>query len=196
MKKNLKEKIVCYFLEYRSGQEFVEWWNQTIKNNEMDMPKISYCVSDTSGVANYSCDGYSSEHPLDIVDLDKFIDKIISLKITTSDEEVDRLLHEYYVGIYSIFEFLETIPEDTFIMLWNDYQKEINGENYLYRMNQFVDAVYKKRYILRELAKHLKGFNSEDNYFIVENGDFKSSNKIDMLIDVDDLINYYDNQKD
>lgn len=202
------EEIYLVLTEDLNSGEYIQLVNDLRKNSEFNIPEIhgmddiekfKYCKKseyfDENAayfIVNESNEKVSSNYPDDLVDPDIIADFLLRFHdIKTKYEKIDILVEDYWKNIKAVLEFLSKIPEDTFIMLWNNYQKEINGENYLYRMNQFVDAVYKNKYTLHELAKHLKGFNSEDNCFIVENGDFKSSKHLEFLINVVELANYY-----
>lgn len=99
-------------------------------------------------------------------------------------------MEDYWKNIKAVLEFLSRIPETALLALWNEYQKEIGEEERIYEMSKF-DELADRKYSPSDLLKHTKEFNPDDPYFIITDGNFKSSKHLEFLINVVELANYY-----
>lgn len=85
--------------------------------------------------------------------------------------------------------FLEKLPNYFLLEIWNEYQSDLFPKSdYVYEMRYFENVV---EHETDDVIKSMRGFNYNDNYFIVKDGTFTSSNFVKDLISIEELIEYY-----
>lgn len=91
--------------------------------------------------------------------------------------------------VHVIKNFLEKLPNYSLQEIWNEYQSDLFPKH---------DCVYEMRYFesvaeheTDDVIKSMRGFNYNDEYFIVKDGTFTSSNYVKDLISIEELIEHY-----
>lgn len=209
MKRKEVIEEICFILDDLSSGEYIQLIDD-LKKHEVDkikIPKIHGMMDDNKKFKNKKEDGFdemafyfiindsnkkeSSDYPQDLVDPETIADFLLNFHgVKTGYEKIDILVEEYWEKIKVILEFLKEIPETALLALWNEYQKEIGEEERIYEMSKF-DELADRKYSPSDLLKHTKEFDSNDKYFVVEDGNFKSSEHLSFLINVPELANYY-----
>ena len=203
------EEIYLILTEDLNSGEYIQLVDDLRKNkiNEFkapeihgmdDIEKFKYCKKseyfDENAayfIVNESNEKVSSNYPDDLVDPDIIADFLLRFHdIKTKYEKIDILVEDYWKNIKAVLEFLSRIPETALLALWNEYQKEIGEEERIYEMSKF-DELADRKYSPSDLLKHTKEFNPDDPYFIITDGNFKSSKHLEFLINVVELANYY-----
>ena len=91
--------------------------------------------------------------------------------------------------IHIIKSFLEKLPNYSLLEIWNEYQSDLFPKhNYVYEMRYFENVV---EHETNDVIKSMRGFNYNDDYFIIKDGTFTSSNFVKELISIEELIEYY-----
>ena len=205
-KRNYVNKI-CVELEHgMEAFEYVRLCNWIREAYFLDIPEIhemgeirnmqnkcsaKFIKSDRFFVINNDNEIESEYYPDEFIDFRIIANFILENKVETDFKNIDSLIETYHKECEIIATFLEKIPKETLLEFWNDYQKEIGEEKYVYKKEKF-NEIADRKYNPIELIKHIKEFNPEDDYFFVDDGEFKSSSDICTLILFDELIDFYE----
>lgn len=203
------EEIYLVLTEDLNSGEYIQLVDDLRKNkiNEFKVPEIhgmndiekfKYCKKseyfDENAayfIINESNEKVSSNYPDDLVDPDIIADFLLRFHdIKTKYEKIDILVEDYWKNIKAVLEFLSKIPETALSALWNEYQKETGEDNFVYKIDKF-NEIADGKYSPSNLLKHTKEFNLNDLYFVITDGNFKSSKHLEFLINVVELANYY-----
>lgn len=174
-----------YFLDIPEIHEMGEIRNMQNKCS------TKFIKSDRFFVINNDNEIESEYYPDKFIDFRIIANFILENKVETDFKNMDSLIETCHKECGIITTFLEKIPKETLLGFWNDYQKEIGEEKYVYKKEKF-NEIADRKYNPIELIKHIKEFNPEDDYFFVDDGEFKSSSDICMLILFDELIDFYE----
>ena len=91
--------------------------------------------------------------------------------------------------IHIIKNFLEKLPNYSLQEIWNEYQSDLFPKHdYVCEMRYFESVV---EHETDDVIKSMRGFNYNDDYFIVKDGTFTSSNFVKELISIEELIEHY-----
>lgn len=159
--------------------------------NMQNKCSAKFIKSDRFFVINNDNEIESEYYPDEFIDFRIIANFILENKVETDFKNIDSLIEAYHKECEIIATFLEKIPKETLLAFWNDYQKEIGEEKYVYKKEKF-NEIADRKYNPIELIKHIKEFNPEDDYFFVDDGEFKSSSDICTLILFDELIDFYE----
>lgn len=89
-----------------------------------------------------------------------------------------------------IKNFLEKLPNHSLQEIWNEYQSDLFPKHdYVYEMRYFESVA---EHETDDVVKSMRGFNYNDEYFIVKDGTFTSSNFVKELISIEELIKFYE----
>lgn len=208
MKRKEVIEEICSILDDLSSGEYIQLIDdlKKQKDDENKIPKI-YGMDVNKNFKNKKSDGFdetafyfiindsnekeSANYPQDLVDPEKIANFLLRLhNVKTEYAEIDILVEDYWENTKAVLEFLGKIPEPALLALWSEYQKEIGEEERIYEMSKF-DELADRKYSPSDLLKHTKEFNPDDPYFIITDGNFKSSKHLEFLINVVELANYY-----
>ena len=121
--------------------------------------------------------------------IEKLAEIILSNGLITGDQRIDIETQKYLMKKNAIRTFLESIANSSLLDVWNDYQELISRHDFVYEMRYFENVV---EHETDDVIKSMKGFSYDDDYFIVKDGRFTSSNSVKDLISIDELIKFYD----
>ena len=207
MKKEKAIGSICYELSNLDTFEYVDLLNDLIDWTIADIrvPKIHH-MKELENFKNERTDSFNKNSnffvinkeqklesvvsPLELVKFKEAADFILGNDINTNYGRINAIVDEYWNSYDIIRNFLKNIPDSSLLTIWNDYQKEIGKENYVYRKESFDEIVEKVKSTYNGVA-HFSDFDSNEEYFIIFTNYFMSSDKLCELISLYDLFEYF-----
>lgn len=207
MKKEKAISSIRFVLSCLDTFEYTDLCNDLIDSDIADIrvPKIRY-MKELKNFKNEKVDSFNEDSdffiingeqklesivsPLEIVKFNTVASFILENDIRTNYSRINAIVDDYWNSYDNIRNFLKNIPDSSLLTIWNDYQKEIRKENFIYRKELFDEIVSKVKPAYNGVI-HIDDFDSSHEYFIIYKNNFTSSNEVCKLISICDLFNYF-----
>lgn len=207
MKKEKAISSIRFVLSCLDTFEYADLCNNLIDSDIADIrvPKIRY-MKELKNFKNEKADSFNGDSdffiinkeqklesivsPLEIVNFNTVASFILENDIRTNYSRINAIVDDYWNSYDNIRNFLKNIPDSSLLTIWNDYQKEIGKENFIYRKESFDEIASKVKPAYNGVI-HIDDFDSSHEYFIIYKNNFTSSNEVCNLISICDLFNYF-----